>query len=204
MPSIGAAIQDGIDSMQHVIDRFLAAGITVLPPQEDLSASRHGETSGPIKTVCISGRLPSGRKNADYGEPLRAAGYALVDDVMQGLIFLVLAEPDSSSSKVEKARRLPSGTTAKEAKPVIAAAAGPTADKSLCISGKLPIGRKKADYEVPLLAVGITLVDEVVKGLTYLVVADPASTSAKAEKAQKLGVVVMSEEAIMALVAPAD
>lgn len=189
MPSIGAAIQDGIDSMQHVIDRFLAAGITVLPPQEDLSASRHGETSGPIKTVCISGRLPSGRKNADYGEPLRAAGYALVDDVMQGLIFLVLAEPDSSSSKVEKARRLPSGTTA---------------DKSLCISGKLPIGRKKADYEVPLLAVGITLVDEVVKGLTYLVVADPASTSAKAEKAQKLGVVVMSEEAIMALVAPAD
>ena len=68
----------------------------------------------------------------------------------------------------------------------------------------MPSGRKKANYDVPLLAVGITSVDQVVKGLTYLVAADPASTSAEAERAQKLGVVVMSEEAIMALVAPAD
>lgn len=370
VPSIGGAIQDGIDSMAQVIDRLLAAGVTVLPPQEDLPASADGEVARALKTVCISGKLPSGRKKADYAEHLLAAGYALIDEVITGLSFLVLAEPDSSSSKAEKARRLgvaviseealiqltsqstgmpaappeqpaplhtsflppsvqpqePSMPTAKktataanqarrfeyvdeksskfweikitpegvevrygrigasgqtqlkafddaaaalkaaeklvaekikggyveqgggsaapapaaaasaaakeavktvavkeapaedkpakvakaaapsvETKPETkktapAAAASPAADKSLCISGKLPSGRKKSDYEAPLRAVGIALLEDVVKGLTYLVVADPASTSAKAEKARKLGVEVISEDELQALI----
>ena len=373
VPSIGGAIQHGIDSMAQVIDRLLAAGVTVLPPQDDLATPAEGGTAVPTQSVCISGKLPSGRKKADYAEPLRAAGYALVDDVSKGLSFLVLAEPDSSSSKAEKARRLgvaviseealiqltsqstgmpaalpaqpappktasrppspppsvqpqepsmpttkktataaneprrfefvdeksskfweikitpegvevrygrigasgqtqlkafddaaaaqkaaeklvaekikggyveqgaaaaasapaaaapaaakesvktvavkaaPASKPAKAAKaaepaaepkpepkkPAPAAAASPAADKSLCISGKLPSGRKKSDYEAPLRAVGIALLDDVVKGLTYLVVADPASTSAKAEKARKLGVEVISEEQLQGLI----
>ena len=75
----------------------------------------------------------------------------------------------------------------------------PAFGKTLCISGKLPSGKKKADYEVPLRAVGIELVDDVIKGLSYLVLADPASTSSKADKARKLGVEVISEAQLIAL-----
>lgn len=68
----------------------------VLPAQEQATP----------KTVCISGKLPSGKKKADYLAPLQAAGYVLVDEVVQGLTYLVLADPDSASSKPEKAKKL--------------------------------------------------------------------------------------------------
>ena len=371
VPSIGGPIQDGIDAMAQVIDRLLAAGVAVLPPQQDILESTNGEGSAPLKTICISGKLPSGRKKADYAAPLRAAGYELIDEVIKGLVHLVLAEPDSTSGKAEKARRLgvaviseaqlmqlieastieptapavqpapiavrvhhqtpptrkerpmptskkvtstsgqvrrfefvddksskfweirvtPEGVevrygrigtagqtqlkafddaaaalqsaekqvaeklkggyveqgsaTSKAPAPKAASvvakaapskpsppiekpakvnkmvkvatvtptapppqpkrtaapvAAGPAVSKSLCISGKLPSGSKKSDYEAPLRAAGITLVDDVIKGLTYLVLADPASTSAKAEKARKMGVAVISEEQLKSLI----
>ena len=41
-----------------------------------------------MKTICISGKLPSGKKKADYADPLRAIGYELVDDVNKGLDYL--------------------------------------------------------------------------------------------------------------------
>jgi predicted DNA-binding WGR domain protein len=102
VPKIGGAIQDGIDAMATVIDKLLAAGVTVLPQQRDLA----DPNATPARTVCISGKLPSGRKKADYEESLRSAGYALVDDVVKGLDYLVLADPDSTSSKAEKAKKL--------------------------------------------------------------------------------------------------
>jgi NAD-dependent DNA ligase len=71
--------------------------------------------------------------------------------------------------------------------------------RTLCISGKLPSGLRKADYETALANVKIKLLDDVSQGLTYLVLADPASTSAKAEKARKLGVQVISEDQLIAL-----
>lgn len=71
----------------------------------------------------------------------------------------------------------------------------------MCISGKLLSGKKKADYEAPLRAVGLELIDDVVKGLSYLVLADPASTSSKADKARKLGVQIISEDELIALTA---
>ena len=46
---------------------------------------------------------------------------------------------------------------------------------------------------------GYSLVDDVVHDLTYLVLADPASTSSKAEKARKLGVEVISEDQLISL-----
>lgn len=102
-PNTGAAIQDGIESMAELIDGLLAAGVIVhdaipvaaLPPGTELK-----------KTVCISGKLPSGKKKADYEDILDAAGYRLVDTVSQELTYLVLADPDSSSSKSKKARQL--------------------------------------------------------------------------------------------------
>jgi DNA ligase (NAD+) len=89
--------------MSPTIDKMLANGVEILPPQEDIHAEAD---QAERKTVCISGKLPSGKKKADYEAPLKAAGYELVDDVSKGLTYLVLADPDSTSSKAAKARKL--------------------------------------------------------------------------------------------------
>ena len=102
VPNVASQIQDAIDAMTPVIDKFLLVGVVVLPPVSDIPS----DDDSPIKTVCISGKLPSGRKKSDYEAPLRSAGYSLVDDVIKGLNYLVLAEPDSTSSKAVKARKL--------------------------------------------------------------------------------------------------
>ena len=80
-------------------------------------------------------------------------------------------------------------------------AAASQVPRTVCISGKLQSGKKKADYEAPLRAVGLELIDDVVKGLSYLVLADPASNSSKADKARKLGVQIISEDELIALTA---
>lgn len=104
-PNIAAPIQDGIDAMAQVIDKMLANGVEILPPQEDLHGTIESEGST-FQTVCISGKLPSGKKKADYQAPLLAAGYELVDDVTKDLHYLVLADAGSTSSKAVKARKL--------------------------------------------------------------------------------------------------
>jgi DNA ligase (NAD+) len=102
VPNIAGQIQDAIEATAQVIDKLLSSGVTVLPPIRDIPVSE----GSPIKTVCISGKLPSGRKKSDYEEPLRAAGYSLVDTVTKDLDYLVLADPNSGSSKADKARKL--------------------------------------------------------------------------------------------------
>ena len=104
-PNIAAPIQDGIDAMAMVIDKLLSNGVEIMPPQEDLHGSDDTEASE-RQTVCISGKLPSGKKKADYQDPLMTAGYELVDDVTKYLGYLVLADPASTSSKAVKARKL--------------------------------------------------------------------------------------------------
>lgn len=102
VPTIGGQIQDGIDAMAQVIDKLLAAGVTAQPP-EPKGAATH---TAPAKTVCISGKLPSGCKKADYEAPLRSAGYQLLEDVTKDLDYLVLADSASTSGKAQKARKL--------------------------------------------------------------------------------------------------
>jgi DNA ligase (NAD+) len=105
VPNIGGAIQDGIDAMTTVIDKLIAAGVTAAPVARVADGSEALETAS-LKTICISGKLPSGKKKSDYEQPLLAAGYELVEDVTKGLHYLVLADPASTSSKAEKARKL--------------------------------------------------------------------------------------------------
>jgi len=104
-PNIASPIQDGIDAMAPVIDKMLANGVEILPPQEDIHSS-NGSPLATRKTVCISGKLPSGKKKADYQAPLLAAGFELVDEVSKGLNYLVLAEAGSTSGKALKAQKL--------------------------------------------------------------------------------------------------
>lgn len=64
---------------------------------------------------------------------------------------------------------------------------------TVCISGALPSGKKKAEFTAPLERAGFKLVDDVSKDLTYLVLADPNSNSGKCQKARKLNIKVISE-----------
>lgn len=100
VPGVGAALSDSIDQFSAVIDRLLAAGVTITGTGVAPKSS-----TGPKLSVCISGKLPSGKKKSDYADPLAARGYELVDSVTKDLTYLV-ADADSSSSKAEKAKKL--------------------------------------------------------------------------------------------------
>lgn len=103
VPNVGDTIQTGIDERAELIDRLLDAGVTVA------DFDRGGSETAPEsagKAVCITGRLPSGKKKSDYAAALAQAGYMLVDKVTKDLDFLVLADHNSASSKAKKARKL--------------------------------------------------------------------------------------------------
>lgn len=82
--------------------------------------------------------------------------------------------------------------------PVKPSAGGPLAGLSFCFSGASDRPRKVLEGIVEKN--GGTAASSVTKGVTYLVLADPASTSTKAQKAKKLGTEIISEEAFIALV----
>lgn len=65
--------------------------------------------------------------------------------------------------------------------------------KTICITGTLKSGRKKAFYKEPLEKAGYTLVDEVTKELSLLVVSDTTQESSKSKRAQKLGIRIIDE-----------
>ena len=102
VPNMGNTIQYRIDAMSNLIDKLLDAGVVV----QNIESTIAEETavSGSVKTICITGKLPSGKKKSDYVDSLKTAGYQLVDKVSKELDFLVVAEPNSTSSKAQKAR----------------------------------------------------------------------------------------------------
>jgi DNA ligase (NAD+) len=70
--------------------------------------------------------------------------------------------------------------------------------QSFCFTGSMQ--RKRADLEAMVVAGGGVVKASVAKGLTYLVIADPNSTSSKAQAARKHGTKCISEEHFLDLV----
>ncbi len=101
VPNLGDRIQDGIDALSMVIDRLLAAGVTAT---YDRPISIDPVDGG--ETICITGKLPSGKKKTDYAGLIAQVGYRLVSTVSTDLDFLVLADPESKSAKTMKAKKL--------------------------------------------------------------------------------------------------
>lgn len=75
---------------------------------------------------------------------------------------------------------------------------GPLTGKSFCLTGAM--SRKRNEIEADIEAAGGEVKSSVGKGLTYLVQADPSSTSSKTQKAAKFGTVVISEEQLMEMI----
>lgn len=102
VPGVGTALAETIDQFGPIIERLLQAGVSVT----GTGVARETAGDGPRQTVCISGKLPSGKKKNDYAAPLAERGYELVDAVTKDLTLLVVAEADSTSSKADKAKKL--------------------------------------------------------------------------------------------------
>ena len=103
VPNLGEALQDRLDAVGEVIDALLAKGVRVQVAAVAAAAVKAASSKG---TVAITGKLPSGKKKNDFAAPLEKAGYELVDKVSKDLTYLVLADPNSTSSKAVKARKL--------------------------------------------------------------------------------------------------
>ena len=100
VPKAGAIIHDGLKEKEGVIRETLA--FTTL----ESSVAPEKKSSGG-KTFCITGALPSGKKKKDYASQLEAAGHILIDEVRQGLDFLVVSDPNGpESAKTKKAKKL--------------------------------------------------------------------------------------------------
>ena len=77
-------------------------------------------------------------------------------------------------------------------------ATGSLTGKSFCFTGAMEYKRK--DLQDIVTAHGGTNLDSVTKNLTYLVIADPNSTSGKAKKARDLGITLISPEQFLEMV----
>ena len=77
-------------------------------------------------------------------------------------------------------------------------ATGSLTGKSFCFTGAMEYKRK--DLQDMVTAQGGTNLDSVTKNLTYLVIADPNSTSGKAKKARDLGITLISPEQFLEMV----
>jgi DNA ligase (NAD+) len=75
---------------------------------------------------------------------------------------------------------------------------GNLAGKSFCFTGAMEYKRK--DLQDMVTRNGGTNLDSVTKNLSYLVIADPSSTSGKAKKARELGIALISPEQFLEMV----
>ncbi len=71
---------------------------------------------------------------------------------------------------------------------------------SFCFTGEL-VSMKRGEAEARIKALGALAKSSVTKDLSYLVTNDPQSGSSKNEKARKLGVAILDEEAFLAVLA---
>ena len=165
-----------------------AAPTSDVPKKKNAKVEKSPVVSAPVKSAKAVKAAPvSPVKVLKSPKPVVQAK-APVKTVQEAAAPAKVVKPSTSApTKVMKAQKpaAPTKVAPKGKAPVVA--------KTVCISGKLPSGKKKADYEAPLRAAGYELVDDVVKGLSLLVLADPTVVSSKSEKAKKLGVKVISE-----------
>lgn len=85
----------GLEARADEIQRLLAAGVVPVAP------SAGGSLSG--KTFCFTGTLPRPRK--EYEQLVEKHGGTVLSGVTKDLDYLVLADPNSASTKAEKARK---------------------------------------------------------------------------------------------------
>ena len=94
-PTKARNVVDGLAARSDEIDRLLAVGVVPV-------AKTHG---GPLNglSFCFTGALSRPRK--EFEDIVEKHGGTLLSGVTKDLKFLVMADPNSGSSKAEKARK---------------------------------------------------------------------------------------------------
>ncbi len=98
VPNVATRIVADLDRKRPLIEKLLKNGVTV----KEVEAATVPTSDAP--SVCITGSLSQPRSH--YEALVKAKGWAWKADVSKGLTYLVIADPDSSSSKAVKARKL--------------------------------------------------------------------------------------------------
>jgi DNA ligase (NAD+) len=94
-PSKGKAVVDGLKSRKAEIARLLAVGVV------PVNKANAGPLAG--KTFCFTGAL--GRPRKELEKLVEERGGALLSGVTKDLNYLVMADPNSGSSKAQKAKQ---------------------------------------------------------------------------------------------------
>lgn len=103
VPNTGARISADVVAARPLIQQFLANGVIITAPK--LAAAKAApKGGGAAKSFCITGTLTRGRE--EYVALIEAAGHTFKSSVAKGLDYLVIADPESTSGKAVKARKL--------------------------------------------------------------------------------------------------
>ncbi|MGQ0505413.1 MAG: NAD-dependent DNA ligase LigA [Myxococcaceae bacterium] len=94
-PAKAKAVVDGLKDREEEIGRLLAAGV------QPVYRSAAGLLAG--KTVCFTGSLSRPRKELE--QMVEQRGGTLLSGVTKELSYLVMADPESGSSKAQKAKK---------------------------------------------------------------------------------------------------
>ena len=157
----------------------------------------------PITTFIASLGIQSVSK--ETAKMLIAAGYDTFDTIMNASVEALAEVEGLGAIKADKVIRGISERRDEIARlaqvgvvPVRPAEGGPLAGLSFCFSGSQ--NRPRQELHAIVEENGGTVRASVTKGLTYLVLADPDSTSSKAQKARKLGTQIIDGDAFETLV----
>jgi DNA ligase (NAD+) len=98
VPGIAERVQKDISDKRALIEKFIANGLEILKP-EPQPAPKAGAF-----TICITGSLS--QPKAFFWDLISKAGHVGTDDFSKAVTHLVAADPNGSSSKLQKARKL--------------------------------------------------------------------------------------------------
>lgn len=102
VPQLGKIIYEDLKTNENTIRTTMKNAMTEITETPKQTTPQTGGL-----TVCITGKLPSGKKKHEYAGPLAAKGHRLVDDLTKDVNALVMADPDGpESSKTKKAKKL--------------------------------------------------------------------------------------------------
>ncbi len=98
MPNIGRRLQEDLLAQKLLIRKFLEAGVEILGPE----VSTPGNKPDGYR-FCITGALS--RPKSHFEQLIRAKGHGYTDTFSKDVTHLVSADPNSGSSKLQKAKK---------------------------------------------------------------------------------------------------
>lgn len=188
--------------------RLTTEDVTALAGYGEVTARKllgplNEKKSIPFPTFIAALGIPA--VSRETAKMLLNAGYDTIDAILDAPLE-ALAEVEGLGSI--KAEKIKTGLEARReelkrlaevgVRPVPPDEGGPLRGLSFCFSGAQSRPRKELARIVE--SQGGTVASGVTKGLSFLVLADPESTSSKAQKARKLGVEILDSESFESLV----